>query len=67
MPETYFILPLTQGKFALVDEADRELISRFKWFARICVNGVRRFLGVYKNAEDAGTVYLFAREGIYAL
>ena len=27
------IVPLTQGKFAIVDDADFELVSQFKWYA----------------------------------
>ena len=29
-------IPLTQGKFAIVDDADFEWLNRRKWFARFC-------------------------------
>lgn len=32
-PEGAKLIPLTQGKFAIVDEEDYELISKFKWRA----------------------------------
>ncbi len=32
MPTT-MLIPLTQGKFAVIDEADYELVSGHKWFA----------------------------------
>jgi hypothetical protein len=30
------LIPLTQGKVALVDEEDYELVSQFKWHANLC-------------------------------
>lgn len=29
-------IPLTQGKFALVDDADYLLVNQFKWYANLC-------------------------------
>ena len=31
---TFRLIPLTQGKFAIVDDEDFELLNRWKWFAR---------------------------------
>lgn len=31
-------VPLTQGRFALVDDADFALVSQFKWYVCICKN-----------------------------
>jgi hypothetical protein len=35
---SYREIPLTQGKVALVDEADFEWVSQWKWHARYCPN-----------------------------
>jgi hypothetical protein len=34
IPETFGLIPLTQGKFAIVDSCDYERISGWSWFAR---------------------------------
>lgn len=35
--EDYRLIPLTQGQFAIVDVADYEHLSQWKWYARWCV------------------------------
>lgn len=49
-------LPLTQGKVALVDDADWDLVSAFKWWAR---QEKRRPHCWYATRKNAGkTIYL---------
>ena len=45
------IIPLTQGKFAMVDDADFERLNQWKWYANW--DG----LGSFKTAIEAAKAY----------
>lgn len=50
-------IPLTQGKVALVDDADFELVNQFKWFANF-ISKVWYVCRTVKSNGKSHTVYL---------
>lgn len=51
-------IPLSQGKFALVDDEDYErVIAMGKWHARICFNRKYMFCGYAETPEKAALKY----------
>lgn len=50
-------IPLSQGKIALVDDADYEAVSQFKWSACVCGRGFRAVRAVYVDGKRS-TQYL---------
>lgn len=42
-------IPLTQGKFALIDGEDFELISKYKWQTQKSGNTYYAITSIYKN------------------
>jgi len=54
-------IPLTQGKFAIVDDEDYEELNKYKWQARIGANTYYAYRGITKNGK---TKILFMHEQI---
>ena len=45
------IIPLTQGKVAIVDDEDYEYLNQFKWYADKNTNTFYAARGVYENGK----------------
>lgn len=58
-------IKLTQGKFAIIDDADIDLISSHKWYA--WASGGKRFYAVRKSSrkQDAGQGMIFMHRAIW--
>lgn len=50
-------IPLTQGKFAIVNDEDYELIAQHKWYAVIKVNQKVIRLGKFIDEAKAAKAY----------
>lgn len=61
-PTSFSLIPLTQGKFAIVDKEDYEKLSKYNWFARKTGNNfyaVRSlYLGGGRKNERNKTIYM---------
>jgi hypothetical protein len=51
------LIPLTQGKVTLVDDADFQHLNQWKWHAQIMVSYKRIHLGLFEVKEDAARAY----------
>lgn len=50
------LIPLTQGRFAVVDNGDFDAVNRWKWFAR--KTGRNLWYAVRSTKNPTGTVYM---------
>lgn len=48
---------LTQGKEALVDDSDFELVSQYKWYAHRDGNTYYAYKGTWKGGETRGYIH----------
>jgi len=54
-------IKLTQGKFAIVDDADYNWLNQWKWYAKICSNGKRIYVARFQRINGKPTTIYMHR------